>query len=157
MEDPGKYLGKLLTGRVCIVGVGNRLRGDDGAGPRLIELLDGRVAAICIDAGSAPENHLERIVQAAPDMVLVVDAVDFGGRAGEIRIMELDEIGGGAISTHALSLGMMREYLGQRINAGIHLLAVQPFSVGLNASVTAEVQNAVEFLAEALSSCLPRV
>ena len=32
-----------MTGRVVVIGVGNPLRGDDGAGPAVIEALRGRV------------------------------------------------------------------------------------------------------------------
>ena len=48
--------------RVAVVGVGQRLRGDDGAGPavaqRLAPLAD--AALLVVDAGHAPENCCHR-------------------------------------------------------------------------------------------------
>ena len=45
---------ECISGKTLLVGIGNNLRGDDGAGPALIEAIAGRVSAECINAGSAP-------------------------------------------------------------------------------------------------------
>ena len=42
-------LSRRLKGNVLLIGIGNTLRGDDGAGPALIERLEGRVKALLMD------------------------------------------------------------------------------------------------------------
>lgn len=112
----------------CVLGMGNRRRGDDGAGPLLCDRLAGRFGGTTIDAGVAPENHLERVVADAPRLVLVADAADFGGDPGEARILALDALVGAGVSTHACSPKMIGEYLTGRLPAApvVLLLAIQP-------------------------------
>ena len=119
-------LGEHLAGRVCLVGIGNRLAGDDGAGSAVAERLAGRVAARIIDAGIAPENHLEPIVRDEPDTIVLVDAVDFGGEPGSVRMLDPGALSAGGLSTHATSLGMVHDYLRARSPARAVILGIQP-------------------------------
>ena len=43
-------LSRRLKGKVLLIGTGNTLRGDDGIGPALIGLLEGKVKASLLDA-----------------------------------------------------------------------------------------------------------
>ena len=152
MED---HLKTFLTGVVCLVAVGNRRRGDDAVGPLLMDRLVGKVDAVCIDAGVAPENYLESIVRSAPQSVLFVDAADFHGKPGETRLLRPGELAGGGLSTHAVSLGVVCEYLEGRGLSRVAVLAVQPVSTGLGTPVSLEVQRAVSRLARMLSRVRP--
>ncbi len=137
-------LEELVFGRVCVVGIGNRLAHDDGAGCAVAERLAGRVAGRVIDAGVAPENHLEPIVRAEPDTILLVDAVDFGGEPGGVRVLDPKETAAGGLSTHATSLGMVREYLSARSEARVLLVGIQPGRLGLGGGLSPEVARSVE-------------
>jgi hydrogenase 3 maturation protease len=70
--------------RVAVIGVGNRMRGDDGVGSviaeRLQELAKGSL--LVIDAETVPENYLGVLLDSKPEVALFVDAVDFGGEVG---------------------------------------------------------------------------
>lgn len=126
MECLTDTLRGALGGRILIVGVGNTSRGDDGVGPCFVRAVQGRVRALCLDTGTAPENYLERIVGMKPDTVWLVDATGFGGEPGEVRLFEAERIASGALSTHALSLRLVCEYLKNRLPVRVYLLAVQP-------------------------------
>jgi len=174
-----------LKGRVCVIGIGNRLKGDDAAGPELIDRLTGRscfhpaspVSPVvchrvnwlswlrriphrcsaarrrelhCLDVGVAPENYLEKIVSINPDTILLVDAMDFGGEAGTCRLFAADQITGGKLSSHALSLRMTCDYLQQRISARIFILGIQPAQLNMNRPLSAAVKAAVDKLAAEL-------
>ena len=140
----------LSKGKVCILGVGNRMHGDDGVGSLLVDRISGRISVDCMDAGIAPENFLEKIVKLAPDTVLIVDAVDFGGRHGEIRIFNPQDIVCGGISTHALSLQMVCEYLKERIPVRVFLIGIQPQAIGLGQELSSIVAKALDSLAAIL-------
>ena len=152
MTDLTDGLKQNLKGKVCVVGIGNRLKGDDAAGPELIDRLTGRSRFHCLDTGVAPENYLEKIVQIKPDTILLVDAMDFGGEAGSCRLFSADQITGGGLSSHALSLRMTCDYLQQRISARIFVLGIQPAQVNLNGPLSAAVGVAVEKLAAELGA-----
>jgi hydrogenase 3 maturation protease len=141
-----------LKGKVCVVGIGNRLKGDDAAGPELIDRIAGHSRFYCIDAGVAPENYLEKIVGIKPDTILLVDAMDFGGSAGSIKLFSADQVTGGGLSSHALSLRMTCDYLQQRISARIFVLGIQPAQVKMNEPLSEAVRVAVEKLADELGA-----
>jgi hydrogenase 3 maturation protease len=147
-------LGDLLVGRVCIVGVGNRGRGDDGAGPRVIDLRRPTTQGFWIDVGVAPENHLEPIAQTDPDTILIVDAVNFRGSPGQSRLMDASAADRLALSTHAGSLSVLAEYWTARTNARLSILGIQPKQIGLGVALSDRVEESVRELAAMLSDLL---
>lgn len=140
-----------MDGTTVVVGVGNRLKGDDAAGPAVVDLLAAQRTVACIDAGVAPENHLEKIVALKPDTVLLVDAVHFGGKPGEARLFEAEQIGPGGLSTHGLSLQMTCEYLGARRPVRIFLLGIQAGSADLGQGLSPPVERATREIARAIA------
>jgi hydrogenase 3 maturation protease len=153
--DPIKAaLSKRLTGKVLVVGIGNAMRADDGAGPALVQRLGKGFQENCLDAGVAPENYLEKIVKAEPQTVALVDAVDFGGIPGEIRILETDELGAAGLSTHALTLSLASDYLKARAPVRIFLIGIQPQTVEMDEEISPPVAKAVERLARLLEEAL---
>ena len=76
-------LNKLRGSSTVIVGIGNTLKGDDGAGPLICEQLNAKVCAEVIDAGTVPENYIQKIIKKAPQNLLVIDAIDFGASAAQ--------------------------------------------------------------------------
>ena len=133
----------LLSGRVCVFGVGNRERRDDGAGSLLAERLAGGTDVLSIDAGAVPENYLEKVARWRPDTILIIDATDFGGEVGEVRILDPGLVGPSALSTHALSLQMTADYLGARTQARLALIAIQPADVGMGTEMSDAVSRAI--------------
>ena len=144
----------LLSDRVCIVGVGNRMRGDDGAGPALIDARRPGTRGVWIDAGVAPENFLETIAKTDPDVVLMVDAVAFGGLPGDYRLMDSNELDRAAVSTHAGSLCMLSHYLSARSVASLRVLAIQPESIAAREGLSPAVEECCLHLAGMLSELL---
>ena len=149
-------LRQLLVGRVCVLGVGNRCRRDDGAGSLLAERLGRRTGAVVIDAGAVPENHLEKMARSHPDTILIVDAVDFGGTAGDQRIFEPESIAFAGLSTHALTLRLAADFLKARTQARLAFLAIQPADIRWGAGLSKEVARAVGFVEESLVAILGR-
>ncbi len=136
-----------------MLGAGNRMRGDDGAGSLLAGRLRGCASFPCFDGGCAPENFLEKVVAANPDAILIADAADFQGRPGEARLFGPEALAGGGISTHAVSFKMICDYLNFRLpGARIFFLAIQPesaaFGEGLSPAVGRTVDEAVKLLKE---------
>jgi hydrogenase 3 maturation protease len=148
-------LSGILIGKVCIAGIGNRLKGDDAAGPLVIDMLLGKTSAECVDMGVAPENFMEKIARLRPDTVLLVDALDFGAGPGQCRIFAPREISGGGLSTHALSIEMACTYLANRQHARIHILGIQPGNITLGARPSEAVRACVCDLAAAIAAVLP--
>lgn len=145
-----KQLQKLFPCRPLILGIGNRMRGDDGAGSFLIEHIQDKIGALCMDVGITPENFLEKIVKAKPDTLFIVDAIDFQGAPGEIRVFTSDQIFSGTISTHALSLRMIIDYLKGRMTVRVFLIGIQPQSLAFNGKISQSVSASIDFLGATL-------
>ncbi|MDJ0945287.1 MAG: hydrogenase 3 maturation endopeptidase HyCI [Kiloniellales bacterium] len=145
-------LKRLLKDRVVVLGVGNRCRRDDGAGSLLAEQLDGQTGVQAIDAGAVPENYLEKVARSHPGTVLILDAVDFGGTPGDLRILEPELISPSGVSTHGLSLQFTADFLKARTQARLVVLAIQPADIGMGTELSEEVSRAVEQLKDALLS-----
>jgi hydrogenase maturation protease HycI len=152
-----RELAGLLQGRVCIVGVGNRHRGDDGAGPHVIDARREGTRGVWIDAATAPENFLEPIARSNPDTVLLVDAVAFGGSPGECRLMEAAVMDMVALSTHAGSLGMLSEYLSARTGAHVRVVGIQPERIDARTGLSYPVERTVGELSAILSDLLSSI
>ncbi len=136
------------------MGVGNRQRGDDGAGPRLIDSRRKGTRGVWIDAGMAPENFLEPIARSNPDTVLILDAVAFGGFPGECRLMDASAMEMVVLSTHAGSLGMLSQYLAARCGARVQVLAIQPDQIDAGEELSHPVGKSVLQLSSMLSDLL---
>lgn len=140
----------ILAGRVCLVGVGNRQRGDDGVGSWFIKRIEGRLPWPCIDAGMAPENRLEEVVRARPDTILLIDALDFAAPPGACCVLESRDLRGDGLSTHAPSLTLAAAYWQARLSARVFVLGIQPGSTGWRTALSPPVERALEVLAKAL-------
>lgn len=149
----------ILKGKVVIVGIGNTLRGDDSFGPTLVDRLNGRINAVCIDAGSAPENYLGRIAKEKPDTVLIVDAVHLGLSPGDYEILIEADILKSGFSTHDLSPHMFIEYIKRETGADIYLLGVQPQNVDFGESMSDSVEKTLDKISYLLKEevCTKRI
>jgi hydrogenase 3 maturation protease len=138
----------------ALVGIGNRWRADDAAGPAVISRLAGRVGARCIDAGDAPERHLGEVIESGAEAVLLLDAVDFGGAPGEIALFAAEDLSGGTSTTHTSSLRLLMQYLEAQGNARVLLVGIQPAGVAFGEPMSAPVTASVDALAELLAARL---
>jgi coenzyme F420 hydrogenase subunit delta len=83
---------------ILIAGCGNKLFGDDGFGPAVVEYLLGHCQIpnnICLlDVGTGIRKILFTISlsEPRPKVIVIIDAVDKGRKPGEIFEIALDEI-----------------------------------------------------------------
>ena len=145
--------------RVVICGIGNDIRGDDAFGvlvaERLKELLD-NPDVLVLNCGEVPENYTGKIANFNPDLVVLVDAVDFGGEVGEYIIADPEGTLGEAISTHGLPLKFVTQFMKTMIEAEFVLIGCQPGSTGLFQEPSELIKKRAERLAELLAGILKR-
>ena len=112
--------------RAVLIGVGNSLRGDDGFGPALVQAVAENIPqALCIDAGTVPENYVPVVLRLRPDVILVADCTDWGGKPGEVALFSPGEVESLPFLTHGFPLSLVLEELLRRSQAEIKVLAVQ--------------------------------
>ncbi len=146
-----KPLRTLGGKKTVIIGMGNSLKGDDGIGPFVCnELSKKALAADIINAGTVPENYIQRIIKMEPDALLVIDAIDFGGEAGRIRLLRPEQLNKSAFSTHTLSPHLFIEMIQQSKKVDVYIIGIQPKQIKLGEGISKEVRQSAEELVSEL-------
>src|SRR5512147_1394215 len=116
--------------RVAILGIGNELSGDDGAGVRVVRELAARLPAtpgvLLIDGGVAPENFTGPLRRFQPDLVLEIDAALLDEPPGTTRAIDWREADGLSASTHTLPPSVLASYLVSELKCDVRLIGIQP-------------------------------
>ncbi len=158
---------------IVILGVGNRMRGDDAIGSIIAEEIlrlaqndrqfmchsEGADATeeshklIIYDTETTPENFIEKVVGLKPDQLIFVDACNFGCQAGEYKLFEeeeIKEIAYGLLSTHTLPLVLTIELIKKQHNCKVSLLGIQPKQFNMGSDMSPEIvkvkNNVIEYL-----------
>ena len=143
---------------VIVLGIGNRLGGDDAAGNCVIDILNRRrrganallpAEIMAIDTGTAPESYTSFIRQHRPDLLILVDAADMGLPPGALRTITPEKISILSFSTHHMPLSMfiayVREFCGK-----VLLIGVQPERTEVGSGISKAVRKSIKRLAEAI-------
>lgn len=149
-------LADFRKSRVTILAIGNRLKGDDAAGPLVCDKLANRTSAALIDSGSVPENYIGPVRTSEPELLLIIDAVELGCPPGTVKILDPESLSRFTSSTHAPSPRLFIDLLRADLPVTALLIAVQPVETGLGTSLTPAVQTAVNELADALAIIFPK-
>jgi len=145
-------------GGTIVLGIGNRLGGDDAAGTLVVDMLNRRqhratalipAEIIAIDASTAPESYTSVIRQNQPDLLILVDAADMGLSPGALRTITPEKISVLSFSTHHMPLSMFVSYV-EEFCGKVLLVGVQPERTEMNRCISKVVHKSVKNLAEAI-------
>jgi len=130
------------------VGIGNPLRGDDAFGPELVSRIQGKVRAVCLDVGTAPESYAGKIAREKPGTIVLVDAVHLGKAPGAYELLEKDDILETGFTTHDLSPHLLIDYLEKETGAAVYLLAAQPETLEMGSEMSGPVRETLDRLVD---------
>jgi hydrogenase 3 maturation protease len=150
-----KRLDTLRGSNVVILCLGSTLRGDDAVGPQVYSRLAGQVSATVIDAGTVPENHIQPVLRAEPDTLLIVDAVNFGAPAGSLRAFDPQDVDAFAFSTHALSPRLFVDMVRMEREVSVLMIGIQPVNTDMGVPVSPAVKKSIDILASLLVDTFP--
>jgi hydrogenase maturation protease len=138
-----------LSQKTVVIGLGNPDRADDGAGIEIVSHWKARLQerAFFDTETSAETAVFDGLENPDAEVFLFVDAADFGGKAGEIRLFEAEESlrFEPAVSTHKVPIGLLTEMIRSKGRRAV-LLGIQPVSIELFGKMTEGVREAVERL-----------
>jgi hydrogenase 3 maturation protease len=127
-----------------LLGIGNPLRGDDGAG----NYVAGRFRApgwLALDCGTIPENFTGTVRKEHPELLVLVDAAEMGISPGEFRIILPDDIAAVTFGTHALPLSILIGFLAH--DAGrVLFIGIQPAHTEMDQPLSNEVREGADRL-----------
>ncbi len=158
MVDTLEDLKRRLEGkRFGVVGVGNMMKGDDGAGPETVSRLEELGFPLPMaDATEVPENYAGWVPKQGLEAVVFVDAVDFGGEPGECRVIPFEHLMISASNTHRMSLHYTVMYLRDEWEGDAILVGIQPERLTLGEGLSEAVAAGVEHLAGKLDGAARR-
>jgi len=157
MADLRDSLRRHLRGRVCLVGIGDPERGDDGLGVRLAEAMRLLGHPDVIVAERTPERWIDHLARGGYQAVLFVDAVEMGASPGAAVFLKSHQVEARypQVSTHKISLGTLARLIETNGSTRVFLLGVQPESVRAATRLSAAVETTFAILRDLLAGVLP--
>lgn len=107
-------LGKLFVDgfdNTLLICLGNSLRSDDGVGPYLGQQLEKIPGVLIEDAGNRSERALDFADVYRPQKIIFLDAADFGGQPGDLRLLANTELVERSFSSHRLPLSALIDWI----------------------------------------------
>jgi hydrogenase 3 maturation protease len=143
--------------KIVLMGVGNELRGDDAFGVMLAEHIEHEIATMVFVTHDLPEDYAVKAADLRPDVVIVLDAIDFRGEAGEVHLVAAKDVPPTPGVTHRPSLEMMARFLELDAGADTWVLGVQPDMecLGIGDEMSEPVEEALDELEALLLELLP--
>lgn len=151
--DNRKRSRKLNSTQFLILGVGNRLRGDDAIGCLVIDELKNENGISVIDCGLAPENYIDKVISLKPKIVIIIDACNFKSNPGNFKLFsekQIDKISQNLISTHILPLNLTVTMIKKQLPCKIHLLGVQPKQINFGEELSPKLKIAKDEIVQYL-------
>ncbi len=149
--EDGAAVPESQTGTL-VIGIGNSLFGDDGAGIHVIETLARQSLpedVEVIDGGTLSFTLLERVENAA--RLIVVDAAQLDAEPGTVRVFhdaDMDDFLNGSQRPSVHEVNLMDVLVGARLRGRMpkrySLIGIQPLSLDWSATPTPVVAEAVE-------------
>lgn len=140
--------------RLAVLGIGNVLNGDDGAGVHTIYALRANLADLphlfLVEAGLAPENFTGPLRRFKPDLILMVDASWMEAAPGSIEVVDWSKAQGFSASTHSLPLSIVCDYMQKELGCPILLLCIQAYQTETLTPLHPAVQDAIEQIASGI-------
>ena len=130
-----------------VLGLGNVLHSDDGAGPALADLISAEKSQsiTAFNCGTAPENFTGVVRKLHPRLLIIADASLMNMQPGTLRKIPADKIADTAVGTHMLPLSHLIEYLREDADE-IIMIGIQPENLNDGDELSPEVLCAVEQL-----------
>lgn len=148
---------RLFRGPLCVMGVGNAIRRDDGLGVYVVGALEKRCAPApvhFISAGDVPENYTFRVADMDCENVLIIDAVNGGLEPGSVVFGGIEDHGAmNDYSTHRLSLGLAAK-VWRNAGKGCYLLGVQAEDTGFGEGLTERVRRSADMVVNVICTII---
>ena len=144
--------------KLIVLGVGNKLKSDDGVGPFIInKLKDQNIENenfLFIDAETVPENFTGKIRKENPTHLIIVDACLMDAQPGDMQIVNKYEFANIGISTHSMSLSFFVKYLEKDTDFKIIFVGIEPETMDWGVRPTPIVEKTADEFIETLKGII---
>jgi len=151
-------VGRPYKTKIAVVGLGNVLMGDDGAGVAALDSLQGKVDedVVLAEVGTAAlkaQALLEEV-----DHVVAIDAVQAGGPPGSVYCFSLDDAEMNAChSLHEMGIAGVLKLMPEESRPQVRVVGVEPESIEMRMELSPTVQAALPMVAETVLATINRI
>lgn len=126
--------------KILFAGIGNVLRSDDGAGVYICRgIIPGKnIDTIIVEVSI--ENYIKKINDLNPDVLVLVDCVNFNKEPGYTDLLPVEKIVDFTTNTHNISLKRIAEFFKMQV----YVLGIQPASLAFGENITGEVRESAD-------------
>lgn len=126
----------------AVMSIGNPIKSDDNIGNIILDRLNVEDVKK-IKGETTPENFIDKLK--IYEEIVIIDALQFGGEVGEVRVFELDDIKDVIISTHNITFNLLQKFLP---NSKIKIIGIQTKNIDLEIGLTEELQSKMDQIVE---------
>ena len=124
--------------RTALVSMGSPLKADDDVANLVLDRLREREGLLKVRAGPSPENFIKPVRQFRPDAIVFLDAVDFKGEAGEVRLFGLRDLAEIMVTTtHDIPIGTIGQFF-QGVK--VMVIGIQPKDISYGTGLSRELE-----------------
>ncbi|NYZ79969.1 hydrogenase maturation protease [Candidatus Micrarchaeota archaeon] len=134
---------------MLVIGLGNPLKRDDDIGNIIANRLVGFNA---VSAETTPESFISEMKK--HNVVVFVDAVEFGGQPGDVKFFRLIDLKEMPLSTHSIPIETLREIMPRK---KMFVIGVQPEDVDYGAGLTDELKKELDGIIEKTKELLNEI
>jgi hydrogenase maturation protease len=134
---------------MLVIGLGNPLKRDDDIGNIIANRLVGFNA---VSAETTPESFISEMKK--HNVIVFVDAVEFNGKTGDVKLFKLTDLKEMPLSTHSVPIETLREIMPRK---KMFVIGVKPEDVDYGAGLTNELKKKLEGIIEETKRLLDEV
>ena len=118
--------------RKLFAGIGNVLKSDDGIGVYISNEIKETDTIQKLTVEVSIENYLGKINSLNPDVLILIDCVDFGKNAGYCELLPAEKVKDFTFNTHNISLRKISELF----KMPVFILGIQPQNIGFGEEIS---------------------
>ncbi|MFC2151585.1 hydrogenase maturation protease [Bacteroidota bacterium] len=129
------------------VGIGNVLKSDDGIGVFISKNIRESESTQKLTVEVSIENYIGKINSLNPDVLILVDCVEFGKHAGYYELLPAEKVKDFTLNTHNISLKRISELFVMPT----YILGIQPKQVDFGEEISKKVLNTAQKILEIIN------
>lgn len=138
MEETYNKLESFIGQRLLFVGVGNILRSDDGIGVYIVSRIVSNQLVTALNVEVSLENYISTINRISPDILILIDCMDFNENAGYFKLLPIKNITEDVIHSHHVTLSRISEFF----KMPVFVLGIQPERLCVGEDLSESVKEA---------------
>jgi len=132
VESFEEELKALLKGarKTVVMAVGDELDPRDCLGHlagRTVSAMNLKGVEVLLTS-QMPENFTSVVRRMKPSHVVLIDAAEMGRSPGDVAIIDVGKISATRVSTHAMPLSVLMDYLKKELKVKVALIGIQPIT-----------------------------